>query len=188
MGNRTAMPQHRIGQITAMRAQGYSRGEIAALLHIKPNTVSQIEYVARRVRRPRQILTQRELSVLALRASGITPKAIARALGITVYTVSSHSKNARQALGARDVIHSIVIAVSRGLINIDQGDEAMSDIVQWKRPAHCANGACPEVAFLAAGKVALRSSERPHLVAILDTTEWQALREAITGGEFREAS
>jgi hypothetical protein len=57
----------------------------------------------------------------------------------------------------------------------------MSDIV-WIRPGRCESSACPEVAFVN-GRVMLRSSLHPHNIAILDDSEWAALR-----GPSRRAS
>lgn len=47
----------------------------------------------------------------------------------------------------------------------------------------CEGGACTEVAFGHAGTVMVRSSKRPHMVAILDADEWRQLRTGTFEGE-----
>ena len=59
----------------------------------------------------------------------------------------------------------------------------MNDI-EWLRPAGCESSGCPEVAFVGP-RVFVRSSKRPHLMAILDDDEWQTLCNAITAGDYR---
>jgi hypothetical protein len=60
----------------------------------------------------------------------------------------------------------------------------MTDSVQWRRPADCESSGCPEVRFLHTGRVAVRSTESPHMVAIFTAEEFQQLRT----GDFGEAS
>jgi len=54
--------------------------------------------------------------------------------------------------------------------------KGMSDSVQWRRPADCESSGCAEVRLLSTGRMAIRSSKRPHMLAILDADEFEQLR------------
>jgi len=66
------------------------------------------------------VVTERELSVLQLVASGNSNKRIALKLGITEGTVKNHIKNILAKLGANDRTHAATIAVERGFITPSQ--------------------------------------------------------------------
>jgi hypothetical protein len=48
----------------------------------------------------------------------------------------------------------------------------------WKRPKDCGGGECVEIAHLPNERIAIRSSKRPHNIAILDAYEFDQLRTA----------
>jgi DNA-binding NarL/FixJ family response regulator len=61
-------------------------------------------------------LTERELEVLKMVASGTSNKVIASQLVLAEPTVKSHLKNIFQKLGANDRKHAVTIAIRRGYI------------------------------------------------------------------------
>jgi DNA-binding NarL/FixJ family response regulator len=61
-------------------------------------------------------LTERELAVLRLVASGYSNKEIGRALGISDGTVKNHLTEVLQKLAARDRTHAVIKAISRRLL------------------------------------------------------------------------
>jgi DNA-binding NarL/FixJ family response regulator len=62
-------------------------------------------------------LTEREIQVLKMVASGTPNKVIACELALAEPTVKSHLKNIFQKLGANDRTHAVTIAIRRGYIN-----------------------------------------------------------------------
>ncbi|MEV6600110.1 LuxR C-terminal-related transcriptional regulator [Actinoplanes sp. NPDC051346] len=62
-------------------------------------------------------VTPRELTVLGLLAEGLTAKAIARRLGITVRTVTKHQEKLYRKLGTQDRLSSVLLAHDIGLIS-----------------------------------------------------------------------
>lgn len=64
-------------------------------------------------------LTQREIDVLRLVASGNANKQIADRLSIAEATVKNHVMNIMSKLGASDRTHAVTIALTRGLIVLD---------------------------------------------------------------------
>jgi DNA-binding NarL/FixJ family response regulator len=62
-------------------------------------------------------LTEREIEVLKMVASGTPNKAIAFELALAEPTVKSHLKNIFQKLGANDRTHAVTIAIRRGYID-----------------------------------------------------------------------
>ena len=63
-------------------------------------------------------LTNRELQVVRLTATGMQNREIAAALDITLETVKVHVKNVLSKLGARDRAEAIALAARRGIIHI----------------------------------------------------------------------
>jgi DNA-binding NarL/FixJ family response regulator len=62
-------------------------------------------------------LTEREIEVLKMVASGTPNKVIASELALAEPTVKSHLKNIFQKLGANDRTHAVTIAIRRGYID-----------------------------------------------------------------------
>jgi len=62
-------------------------------------------------------LTEREIEVLKMVASGTSNKVIASELALAEPTVKSHLKNIFQKLGANDRTHAVTIAIRRGYID-----------------------------------------------------------------------
>lgn len=71
-----------------------------------------------RSRHPDDILTARELEVLALAASGLSNRELAQALVVSEATVKTHLHHAFTKLGAENRQAAIATAVKRGLIRI----------------------------------------------------------------------
>ncbi len=65
-----------------------------------------------------EALTQRELDVLRLIASGNANRAIAAHLDVTEETIKSRVKNILAKLNANDRAHAVVIAARRGIIDL----------------------------------------------------------------------
>jgi DNA-binding NarL/FixJ family response regulator len=63
-----------------------------------------------------EALSNRELSVLQLAASGKSNKTIARALEITEGTVKTHMKSVLAKLRVNDRTHAVSVAIQRGII------------------------------------------------------------------------
>jgi DNA-binding NarL/FixJ family response regulator len=64
-------------------------------------------------------LSPRQRQVLALAARGLTSREIALQLTIEPGTVGNHLSRAREALGAQNTTHAVVIALVRGLIEFE---------------------------------------------------------------------
>lgn len=71
-----------------------------------------------RTRHPDDVLTARELEVLALAASGLSNRDLAQALVVSEATVKTHLHHAFTKLGAENRQAAIATAVKRGLIRI----------------------------------------------------------------------
>ena len=65
-------------------------------------------------------LTTRELDVLRLIRDGFRNKQVADKLGIAETTVNFHIKNLVDKLGANDRTHAVMIAIRRGLLQVEQ--------------------------------------------------------------------
>jgi DNA-binding NarL/FixJ family response regulator len=63
-------------------------------------------------------LTDREIAIVTLAASGNSNKQIGAMLDITDVTVKGHMKSIFSKLGARDRTHAVTIAIKRGLIEV----------------------------------------------------------------------
>ena len=67
-------------------------------------------------------LTERELSVIRLLAEGKTNKEIANALDLSEKTVKNHVRNIFHKLHAYDRTHAAMLALRKGLIDLDELD------------------------------------------------------------------
>lgn len=65
-------------------------------------------------------LTPRELQVLGLLASGLSPTEVARGLDITTYTARDHIKAIRQKLDRPTIMAAVLEAIRRGVLQLDQ--------------------------------------------------------------------
>jgi len=66
--------------------------------------------------KPLTIITQREAEILALIASGLSSKEVARELGIAPQTVERHIDHARLRTRTRNRSHLVAFALGEGLI------------------------------------------------------------------------
>jgi DNA-binding NarL/FixJ family response regulator len=64
-------------------------------------------------------LTQREMEVLKLLARGSSNKEIATALDFTEHAAKAHLKNIMSKLGVEDRTKAVVVALQRGLVELD---------------------------------------------------------------------
>jgi DNA-binding NarL/FixJ family response regulator len=69
---------------------------------------------------PGPALSRREAEVLALMAEGLSNAAVAERLVVGVETVRSHVAAVLRKLGARDRTHAVVLAYSRGLVEVER--------------------------------------------------------------------
>lgn len=69
---------------------------------------------------PTYRLTRRQKQILELEACGLQSKEIAQRLGIAKQTVKNHMLAICQALGARNKIQALAIAIERDLIEVCQ--------------------------------------------------------------------
>lgn len=72
--------------------------------------------VRRRIPRPGDALTRRELEVLECAVEGLTYPETAERLGIRETTVKHYSQTMRIKIGARTITHAAALAVKRDLI------------------------------------------------------------------------
>lgn len=68
---------------------------------------------------PRSDLTDREIEVLRLAASGLRNRDIARAIVRSEETVKVHLKHLMAKLGAKDRTEAVTVALRRGIIRLD---------------------------------------------------------------------
>jgi two-component system, NarL family, response regulator len=134
---RTEFPGARIVVLTAYRGdvqalRAFKAGAVGYLLKnmLRKELLDTIRIVhAGRRRIPDEIakelgehsledaLTEREIEVLKMVASGTSNKVIAGELALAEPTVKSHLKNIFQKLGANDRTHAVTIAIRRGYID-----------------------------------------------------------------------
>jgi DNA-binding NarL/FixJ family response regulator len=67
----------------------------------------------------RSNLTERELEILQLVASGLSNRGVARAIGRSDETVKIHLKNVFAKLNVADRTEAVTVALTRGLIHLD---------------------------------------------------------------------
>lgn len=75
------------------------------------------------------MITSRERQILIMKANGLQSKQIAAALGIHRRTVEAHIASAKVKLGAKTTVHTVVMAIKRGLIGI--GEIGVVMILCW---------------------------------------------------------
>ena len=68
-------------------------------------------------------LTERETAVLVLVARGLSNRAIARDLGISIETVRTHIKHVYSKCGARDRVQAVMAAYESGLVDLNPEGE-----------------------------------------------------------------
>ncbi len=69
-------------------------------------------------------LSPREREIMHLMAEGLTAERIGERISVSVETVRTHVRNAIHKLQARNRVHAIAIALERGEISLDGGDDA----------------------------------------------------------------
>lgn len=68
-------------------------------------------------------LSPRELEVLEWAARGWLNKQIAVKMGVSPYTIRSHFTNIFAKLGAVDKANAVAIAITRGLITLEEKEQ-----------------------------------------------------------------
>lgn len=99
---------------------GLEQGEAAMT---RQTTTRLMEGLSGRVREPAEPspgLTARELELLKLVASGLSNKAIAQTLSVSVNTVKYHMKNVLEKLGAQNRTDAVMHAIRIGLVTPDR--------------------------------------------------------------------
>jgi DNA-binding NarL/FixJ family response regulator len=141
---RAATPDARIVVLTSYRgdarvARAISLGAISYLL--KTATASEIASTLRgallgkrlvgwdiagevSVHERAESLSAREVNVLQLVASGNQNRDIGETLAVSEHTVKSRLKNILSKLGARDRTHAVIIAMRRGFIELEPGQQS----------------------------------------------------------------
>jgi DNA-binding NarL/FixJ family response regulator len=99
--------------IRAIRA--VARGEVV----ISPNQVITLLDRMNRRREPKHDLSQRELQVLRLVATGTATDEISEQLFISTHTVRNHVRNILAKLNAHSKLEAVAIATRDGLITLD---------------------------------------------------------------------
>jgi DNA-binding NarL/FixJ family response regulator len=72
-------------------------------------------------------LSPREREIMHLMAEGLTAEQIGTRLSVSVETVRTHVRNAIRKLQARNRVHAIALALERGEIALDDGDDGNAD-------------------------------------------------------------
>ena len=90
--------------------------------------------------RQRQMLTPRELEVLALLCEGLPNKLIERRLAIGAGTVKCHVANILSKLGVASRLQAVIEAHRRGLLANGEGRSEQPEDLVIDRPQRCANG------------------------------------------------
>ena len=73
----------------------------------------------RRLIEPARHLTGRERQILSLLAQGCSGKELAPRLGLSEETIRTHIRNAMRKLDARTRVQAVVIALQRGLLELE---------------------------------------------------------------------
>lgn len=71
-------------------------------------------------------LTTRERDIVALVAEGQSSKGIARTMNLSHRTVERHLENCRSKLNVRNKAQLVAAAVTKGLVSLRIGEEALS--------------------------------------------------------------
>ncbi|MDQ1444013.1 MAG: hypothetical protein QOI20_477 [Acidimicrobiaceae bacterium] len=87
---------------------------------------------------PRDVLSPREIDILALVAGGGTTHDISARLGISRKTVENHKQRIFAKLGVQNQAHAVAVAMRLGLISadgvLDLADAAMADVAVADAP------------------------------------------------------
>lgn len=86
--------------------------------------------VHRGAQRPDGYLTARQREMVLLAACGLTQQQIARRCFVTRNTVHMHVSVARTKLGAHSLVHTLALAIHRGIITREELSAALE-----KQPA-----------------------------------------------------
>jgi len=95
-----------------------ARGESLLQPNVAARLVNRFAELSRRGGAPEEALSERELEVLQVMASGAANKEIANQLIISESTVKTHVTNIFQKLGASDRTQAVTIALQRQLIHL----------------------------------------------------------------------
>ena len=79
--------------------------------------IDALDWVDAGVERLRSRLTPRELQVLQLICDGLSNRAIAAKLDLSINTVAVHRANIMNALGVHKTAELVVYAIQHGLVN-----------------------------------------------------------------------
>jgi DNA-binding NarL/FixJ family response regulator len=138
---RSEFPRTRIVAITSAQGHIHARRALDAGVHgylSKAVQVCELIHAIRRVqagatmipgpaplqvaeRLAEQTLTAREIQVLHLAAWGNANTQVAAQLSIAIETVQMHVKNILGKLSANDRTHAVTIAVTRGILRLEEG-------------------------------------------------------------------
>jgi DNA-binding NarL/FixJ family response regulator len=94
------------------------RGESLIQPVVASKVLDRFAELSRQAHAPAEILSEREIEVLALMAKGDANKEIAAQLHITDSTVKTHISSIFQKLNAKDRTEAVMQAIKRGIIKI----------------------------------------------------------------------
>jgi LuxR family maltose regulon positive regulatory protein len=92
------------------------RGYIASTLAAFPPGIPAPRTLPQLMASPAAALTQREMEVLALLATPMTPEEIAQTLSISYSTVRQHTSHIYEKLGVKKRRHAVLMAAELGLL------------------------------------------------------------------------
>lgn len=100
--------------------KGMIRGELVPTIRSVMNGFRKIpqEIAAAIAEHSSDPLSEREIQVLRLVATGLSNRQIAHGLNIAEHTVKVHVRNILAKLGARDRTHAVTIALKRGFLEV----------------------------------------------------------------------
>lgn len=78
-------------------------------------------------------LTEREHRVLCLRAGGYFVKEVMAALGLTESTINMASRNAQCKLGGNNYLHTVTLALRKGVVTWEEIDTTSSENASTRR-------------------------------------------------------
>jgi len=94
------------------------RGESLIQPVVASKVLDRFAELSRQAQAPAEVLSEREIEVLALMAKGDANKEIAAQLHITDSTVKTHISSIFQKLNAKDRTEAVMQAIKRGIIKI----------------------------------------------------------------------
>ena len=92
------------------------RAAAAGELVVSPADLGLLFEHRRRERGEAATLTPREVEVLRLAAAGLSSRAVAERLGLSLHTVRTHLQNVLTKLGAHSRLEAVAVARKRGLL------------------------------------------------------------------------